>query len=104
MEQGVCIRVIGNLTLLPADLVTLIAKAVLLTKDNSRAFLNVAISYTCMYDSSHLNFLISFIRYWNSQFFSKGTENAQSVIPPPTLLERLKIWGSPINCGRREHF
>lgn len=46
MEHGVCIRVIGNLTLLPEDLRNLMAKAVLMTKDNSNAILNVAFPYT----------------------------------------------------------
>ena len=46
MELGVCIRVIGNLTLLPQDIQTLIAQAMILTKDNKKAFLNVAFAYT----------------------------------------------------------
>jgi len=46
MEHGVCIRVIGNLTLLPQDIQKLIAQAMILTKDNSKAFLNVAFAYT----------------------------------------------------------
>lgn len=46
MEHGVCIRVIGNLTLLPEDIRKLIAKAMLMTKDNNNATLNVAFSYT----------------------------------------------------------
>ncbi|KAK7588227.1 hypothetical protein V9T40_005472 [Parthenolecanium corni] len=45
-EHGICVRVIGNLTLLPKDLITLIMIAMLLTKDNKRAFLNIAFSYT----------------------------------------------------------
>ncbi|CAH1180346.1 unnamed protein product [Phaedon cochleariae] len=46
MKEGVCIRVIGNLSLLPEDLQELITKAMLLTKDNNRSILNVAFSYT----------------------------------------------------------
>lgn len=46
MSVGVCIRVIGNLELLPEDVRKLIAKAVLLTKDNNKCFLNVAFAYT----------------------------------------------------------
>lgn len=45
-EHGVCIRVIGNLSLLPDDLQTLIAQAILETEKNSKLFLNVAFSYT----------------------------------------------------------
>jgi len=46
MEHGVCIRVIGNLTLVPQDIQKLIAQAIILTKDNKKAFLNVAFAYT----------------------------------------------------------
>ncbi|PSN55286.1 Dehydrodolichyl diphosphate synthase complex subunit DHDDS [Blattella germanica] len=46
MENGVCIRVIGNMSLLPPDVQKLIAEAVVLTKDNTKAFLNVAFAYT----------------------------------------------------------
>ncbi|XP_050308633.1 dehydrodolichyl diphosphate synthase complex subunit DHDDS [Anthonomus grandis grandis] len=46
MENGICIRVIGNLTLLPDDLKKLIARAMIMTKDNKNAILNVAFSYT----------------------------------------------------------
>ncbi|XP_066253798.1 dehydrodolichyl diphosphate synthase complex subunit DHDDS-like [Euwallacea similis] len=46
MEYGVCIRVIGNLSLLPVDLRKLMAEAVLMTKGNSKAILNVAFPYT----------------------------------------------------------
>lgn len=47
MEKGVCVRVVGNLSLIPADIRTLIAKAMIMTKDNNKAFLNVAFAYTC---------------------------------------------------------
>ncbi|XP_069680728.1 dehydrodolichyl diphosphate synthase complex subunit DHDDS [Periplaneta americana] len=46
MENGVCIRVIGNLSLLPYDVQKLIAEAMILTKENNKAFLNVAFAYT----------------------------------------------------------
>jgi ditrans,polycis-polyprenyl diphosphate synthase len=46
MEHGVCIRVIGNLSLLPQDIQKLIAQAMILTKDNNKAILNVAFAYT----------------------------------------------------------
>lgn len=47
MEHGLCIRVIGNLSLLPEDLRKLIAKAMIITKNNKKLFLNVAFAYTC---------------------------------------------------------
>lgn len=45
-EKGIHIRVIGNLSLLPDDLKQLIARSMLITKDNNKAFLNVAFAYT----------------------------------------------------------
>lgn len=45
-ERGICIRMVGNWSLLPLDLQKCMANAMLLTKDNSRAILNVAFSYT----------------------------------------------------------
>uniref|UniRef100_A0A1B6KAW1 Alkyl transferase n=1 Tax=Graphocephala atropunctata TaxID=36148 RepID=A0A1B6KAW1_9HEMI len=46
MENGVRVRVIGNISLLPLDLAKLIAEVELLTKDNNKAILNVAFAYT----------------------------------------------------------
>ncbi|XP_065168866.1 dehydrodolichyl diphosphate synthase complex subunit DHDDS [Atheta coriaria] len=45
-ENGLCIRIIGNLILIPEELRARIAQAVLLTKDNDKAFLNIAFAYT----------------------------------------------------------
>lgn len=45
-REGVNIRVIGDLSLLPLDLVKLIARAVCMTRNNKRARLNVAFAYT----------------------------------------------------------
>lgn len=45
-ERGIKIRVIGNLKLLPKDIAKKIAEAVLMTKDNSKAILNIAFAYT----------------------------------------------------------
>ncbi|XP_012263743.1 dehydrodolichyl diphosphate synthase complex subunit DHDDS [Athalia rosae] len=53
MEHGVCIRVIGNLSITPKDVQKLMAEAMLLTKDNNRAFLNVAFSYTSRDEITH---------------------------------------------------
>ncbi|XP_057332249.1 dehydrodolichyl diphosphate synthase complex subunit DHDDS [Microplitis mediator] len=46
MEHGVRICVIGNLTLIPENVRKLMDEAVLITKDNSKALLNVAFAYT----------------------------------------------------------
>ena len=36
MHHGVCIRVLGDIELLPADVQQSVAKAVLMTSDNTR--------------------------------------------------------------------
>ncbi|XP_042863347.1 dehydrodolichyl diphosphate synthase complex subunit DHDDS-like [Penaeus japonicus] len=45
-KHGVCIRILGNLTLLPERIQRLGAEAVLTTKNNDKCFLNLAIAYT----------------------------------------------------------
>lgn len=45
-ERGISIRIIGNMSLLPLDLQKMMAEAILQTKDNNRAILNVAFAYT----------------------------------------------------------
>jgi len=45
-EQGVRIQIVGDWSLIPDGLKSLMAKAMILTKDNSRAKLNIAFAYT----------------------------------------------------------
>lgn len=45
-ERGICIRMVGNWSLLPLDLQKSMAAATLLTYGNTRAVLNVAFAYT----------------------------------------------------------
>lgn len=45
-ERGICIRMIGNWTLLPVDLQKCMAEAMLMTQHNTKAILNVAFAYT----------------------------------------------------------
>lgn len=45
-REGVCIRVVGDLSLVPDDIRKLFAKAEIMTKDNNKAFLNIAFAYT----------------------------------------------------------
>ncbi|XP_055644977.1 dehydrodolichyl diphosphate synthase complex subunit DHDDS [Toxorhynchites rutilus septentrionalis] len=52
-ERGICIRIIGNMSLLPVDIQKIMAEAVLLTKDNKKSFLNVAFSYTSRDEITH---------------------------------------------------
>lgn len=49
MEHGVRIRIIGNITLIPESVKKLMAEAMIITKDNNKALLNVAFAYTCKY-------------------------------------------------------
>lgn len=46
MEESICIRFIGNISLLPKDLQKIFAKITLLTKDNNKLILNFACPYT----------------------------------------------------------
>lgn len=52
-ERGICIRIIGNMSLLPVDIQQFMAEAVLLTQNNKEAFLNVAFSYTSRDEITH---------------------------------------------------
>lgn len=46
MKDGICIRVVGNLKLLPDDIRKLMAEAMFMTRHNNKLFLNVAFAYT----------------------------------------------------------
>lgn len=52
-ERGICIRMIGNWSLLPTDLQQCMAEAVLLTRNNKNAILNVAFAYTSRDEITH---------------------------------------------------
>lgn len=52
-ERGICIRIIGNMSLLPVDIQQFMAEAVLLTQNNTEACLNVAFSYTSRDEITH---------------------------------------------------
>ncbi|XP_036873723.1 dehydrodolichyl diphosphate synthase complex subunit DHDDS isoform X1 [Manis javanica] len=52
-KHGVCIRVLGDLHLLPLDLQELIAQAVQATKNYNRCFLNVCFAYTSRHEISN---------------------------------------------------
>ncbi|KAF1388254.1 hypothetical protein PFLUV_G00088290 [Perca fluviatilis] len=58
-KHGVCIRVLGDLNMLPLDLQQLIAKAVVTTKAHNKCFLNVDVSEPllseCLYSSNSPN-------------------------------------------------
>ena len=50
MKHGVCIRVLGDLEMLPRDVLEAVARAVNFTRENNRAFLNVCFSYTSRHE------------------------------------------------------
>ncbi|XP_024241767.2 dehydrodolichyl diphosphate synthase complex subunit DHDDS isoform X2 [Oncorhynchus tshawytscha] len=49
-KHGVCIRVLGDLTLLPLDLQQHIARAVVATRTHNKCFLNVCFAYTSRHE------------------------------------------------------
>ncbi|XP_018362612.1 PREDICTED: dehydrodolichyl diphosphate synthase complex subunit DHDDS-like [Trachymyrmex cornetzi] len=52
-DIGVCIRVIGNFSLIPEDLRKIIAKTMIFTRENNRMFLNIAAAYTSRDEITH---------------------------------------------------
>ncbi|XP_043940129.1 dehydrodolichyl diphosphate synthase complex subunit DHDDS [Protopterus annectens] len=52
-KHGVCIRVLGDLSLLPLDVQQLIAQSVLETKHYNQCFLNVCFAYTSRHEISN---------------------------------------------------
>ena len=50
MKHGVCIRVLGDLELLPKDVLESVARAVNFSRHNNKAFLNVCFSYTSRHE------------------------------------------------------
>lgn len=49
MDNGLCIRIIGNLSHISPELRKLIAKVMFLTENNDKCFLNIAFAYSCKY-------------------------------------------------------
>lgn len=45
-DRGICVRIIGNLSMLPPDIQSIMAKVMLLTQNNNRAVWNIAFAYT----------------------------------------------------------
>ncbi|PIK50837.1 putative dehydrodolichyl diphosphate syntase complex subunit DHDDS [Apostichopus japonicus] len=50
MKHGVCIRVLGDLTLLPKDVQEVVADAMYISRNNTRAILNVCMAYTARHE------------------------------------------------------
>lgn len=58
MENGVCVRIIGNITYLNPELRKQIGQIVLMTENNNKCFLNIAFSYSCKYISNYHEFIV----------------------------------------------
>ncbi|XP_011067095.1 PREDICTED: dehydrodolichyl diphosphate syntase complex subunit DHDDS-like [Acromyrmex echinatior] len=52
-DNGICVRVIGNLSLLSEDLNKLIAEVMIVTGENNRIFINFAVAYTSRDEITH---------------------------------------------------
>eukprot|EP00117_Sycon_ciliatum_P001816 scpid66479/ scgid7318/ Dehydrodolichyl diphosphate synthase len=52
-KHGVCVRVLGDLSLLPHDVQVAVARAVDISKHNSRANLNVCFAYTSRHEMAN---------------------------------------------------
>jgi len=50
MKYGVRVRVLGDLTLLPKEVLEQIARAVIISKDNKNALLNVCFAYSSQHE------------------------------------------------------
>lgn len=50
LKHGVCIRVLGDLTLLPKDVQEVIADVMYISRNNTRAILNVCMAYTARHE------------------------------------------------------
>ncbi|XP_073871848.1 dehydrodolichyl diphosphate synthase complex subunit DHDDS isoform X7 [Macaca fascicularis] len=87
-KHGVCIRVLGDLHLLPLDLQELIAQAVQATKNYNKCFLNVCFAYTSRHEISNA-----------VREMAWGVE--QGLLDPRPLTP---AWCSNLFCGQSIHF
>ena len=92
MKHGVCIRVLGDLELLPRDVVEAVARAVNFTRENNRAFLNVCFSYTSRYEMTEA-----------VRRLAKGTENGM-IIPRCACCQYMIILVEPLNKGTSHNY
>ncbi|XP_012343716.1 dehydrodolichyl diphosphate synthase complex subunit DHDDS isoform X3 [Apis florea] len=52
-KHGLCVRIIGNFSLLPKNLQELIAETMIITKEHKKGFLNIAFAYTSRDEITH---------------------------------------------------
>ncbi|XP_053467789.1 dehydrodolichyl diphosphate synthase complex subunit DHDDS isoform X1 [Ictalurus furcatus] len=93
-KHGVCIRVLGDLTLLPEDLQRLIAKSVVSTRTHNKCFLNVCFAYTSRYEITNA---VREMAWGAEQGFIKSSDVSEALLsqclytsssPNPDLLIR----------------
>jgi len=53
MKNSICVKVLGNINLLPTDVKDCINEIVELTRDNQKLFLNIAMAYTSQQEATH---------------------------------------------------
>ncbi|XP_030605875.1 dehydrodolichyl diphosphate synthase complex subunit DHDDS [Archocentrus centrarchus] len=93
-KHGVCIRVLGDLNMLPLDLQQLIAKAVLTTRNHNKCFVNVCFAYTSRYEITNA---VREMAWGVEQGLIKGSDVSEALLseclysnnsPNPDLLIR----------------
>eukprot|EP00053_Salpingoeca_punica_P008656 m.77394 g.77394 ORF g.77394 m.77394 type:complete len:429 (+) comp14697_c0_seq1:310-1596(+) len=112
-KHGVCVRVLGDVSLLPADLQVSISKAVHLSRNNTRAILNVCFAYTSHHEITEAARLIATgLQSGQLQQSDVSEELIERCLytedaPPPELLVRTSgevrlsdflLWQSAFSC------
>ncbi|XP_048881873.1 dehydrodolichyl diphosphate synthase complex subunit DHDDS isoform X1 [Brienomyrus brachyistius] len=112
-KHGVCIRVLGDLTLLPVDLQRLIAQAVVATRTHDKCFLNVCFAYTSRHEITNA---VKEMAWGVEQGLIKSSDVSESLLskclyssgsPDPDLLIRTSgevrlsdflLWQTAYSC------
>ncbi|XP_018582388.1 dehydrodolichyl diphosphate synthase complex subunit DHDDS [Scleropages formosus] len=112
-KHGVCIRVLGDLELLPLDLQQLIAQAVVATRTHNKCFLNVCFAYTSRHEITNA---VKEMAWGVEQGLIKSSDVSESLLskclyssssPDPDLLIRTSgevrlsdflLWQTSYSC------
>lgn len=88
-ENGVRLRVIGDLRLLPSKLQAVVSAAVLETEDNDKLFLNIAFAYTSRYEFvSTVQQIVTMNMAFNCEISDLLLEKCMQLQSTPGLLLR----------------
>ncbi|XP_018310676.1 dehydrodolichyl diphosphate synthase complex subunit DHDDS [Mycetomoellerius zeteki] len=93
MNDGICIRVIGNLSLVPEDLYKVIAEIMIITRENNEIVYNFALAYTCKYNYNEPYLCLHLILYITLRLRSGSVLSA--LLHHPVLCHPLVL--CPIN-------